>query len=475
MSNTTNIRIYNIICCLCGLIGFFFCFVVESGDPHIPGYYLLPLSFALFHIAFQKAFKYEFGIGVLLFEAVAFFRYIIAPVITCVVHKYDGHIWSVQSTYFEAVIYMVVELFTSYCVMYFMIPYVKRKSKYEIQEFELGKFGVIKFLVVVYWLYIVIASPTMREMMFNFTLSSSDINTSYLLSDYRSTIPNEYIMFYYIGLVIVYVEGLKLIQNNRYLNRWMKIIVIALLSVLYMSCGLTDGNSVSRWGMRVAVLALVYVLLYFFPEKKKIIVTVGVIVVVVAIIVGTFFKRVSHGMDISVWESIMTYVTPSYMNEYFTGVFPVANGIDVVKTVSESRFTTFLFDTVANIPKLLSTLGITGESSATFFGTCTHHIELIIPSAAMSYFVFGEFGTWIYNAIIVYFLIVTQTRMKIAKSLYTRLLLFQIMFWCSLTMAINIQIIQANCWKYVVGIVIMCLDDKFVIRAFSNRKKRGER
>ena len=61
----------------------------------------------------------------------------------------------------------------------------------EIQEIELGKFGVIKFLVVVYWLYIVIASPTMREMMFNFTLSSSDINTSYLLSDYRSTIPNE--------------------------------------------------------------------------------------------------------------------------------------------------------------------------------------------------------------------------------------------------------------------------------------------
>ena len=34
----------------------------------------------------------------------------------------------------------------------------------------------------------------------------------------------------------------------------------------------------------------------------------GVIVVVVAIIVGTFFRRVSHGMDISVWESIMTYV-----------------------------------------------------------------------------------------------------------------------------------------------------------------------
>ena len=80
----------------------------------------------------------------------------------------------------------------------------------------------------------------------------------------------------------------------------MKIIVIALLSVLYMSCGWTDGNSVSRWGMLVAVLAMVYVLLYFFPEKKKIIVTVGVIVVVVAIIVGTFFKRVSHGMDISV-------------------------------------------------------------------------------------------------------------------------------------------------------------------------------
>ena len=226
VSNTISLKAYNTICCLCGLSGFFFCFMVESGDPHIPGYYLLPLSFAIFHIVFQKNFKYEFGIGILIFEVVAFFRYVIAPIITCAVHKYDGHIWSMQSTLFEAVIYMIIELFISYCVMYFMIPYVKHQKKCEEQEIKLGKFGVIKFLIVVYWLYIVIASPTMREMMFNFSLSSSDVNTSFLLSDYRSTIPNEYIMFYYIGLVIVYVEGLKLIQKNHYLNKWMKIIAI---------------------------------------------------------------------------------------------------------------------------------------------------------------------------------------------------------------------------------------------------------
>lgn len=112
---------------------------------------------------------------------------------------------------------------------------------------------------------------------------------------------------------------------------------------------------------------MVYVLLYFFPKRRKFIAISGTVTVIFAILLGTFYKRIAHGMSLSFWEAFETYLTPSALNEYFAGVFPVGNGINSVMQCTNGRISTFLYDTVANIPKLLSMLGILGESTATFF------------------------------------------------------------------------------------------------------------
>ena len=152
------------------------------------------------------------------------------------------------------------------------------------------------------------------------------------------------------------------------------------------------------------------------------------------------------------------------MNEYFGGLFSVGNGISIINKCDNGRISTLLYDTVANVPRLLSTLKISGESTATYFGTETRHTELIIPNIAMSYYIFVFMGSWVYTSICVVLMIILQAKMRTSKSLYRRLMLFQILFWCSLTMALNIQIIQSNAWKYVIGLILIVLDEKFLVQ-----------
>lgn len=461
---------------LSGLIGALICGLKGSPEPTIHGYWLLPLAFGLLHLLIKKIYKYESGMGLLLFEIIALFRYVVTPVVTCLVHNYDGHIWATANLYTESVFYMVFELCIVYLVMYFLIPYVKRTTITEYttenNKIYLGKFGVIKAIIVMFFALILVINAPIRDMLFNFNVTSEAASSiTYTLSEYRSQIPGEYLIFYYLGLIIIYVQILKIIKESKALPDWLKFIFVVIASMAYVSCGWSNGKSVSRWSILAAVLAMVYVLLYFFPKRRKFITVSGTSIVILAILLGTFYKRIAHGMSLSFWEAFETYLTPSALNEYFAGVFPVGNGINSIMKSTDGRISTFLYDTVANIPKLLSMFGITGESTATFFGQSTGHVELIIPNIAMSYYVFSFLGFFVYSAVLAWLMIVAQTKMKNSFSLYKRLMLFQIVFWCALSMAVNVQIIQTNCWKYVIGIILITIDERLKLGIGS---KRGE-
>lgn len=471
MSSLKNLRRIRILLFFFGLIGAFICWYIGSPEPKVVLYWLLPLTFGVVHLLIDKVYKYQAGVGLLVFEIIALLRYVITPVVTCVVHDYDGHVWASSTIYSEAIGYMILELCVAYMVMYFLIPYVKRKAnKYEMyhqnETVFLGKFGVIKAVLVLLFAFVLVVNAPIRDMLFNFNITSEAVSSiTYSLAEYRSQIPNEYIIVYYLGLVIIYVQVLKAIKESTVLPEWCRIVFVIISSIAYVSCCWSNGKSVSRWSILVAMLSMVYVLLYFFPKRKRIITIGGIAIVTFAVLLGTFYKRIAHGMTLTFWQAFETYLTPSALNEYFTGVYPVGNGIQTLTHCTNDRISTFLYDTVANIPKLLSTFGIVGESTASFFGQNTKHIELIIPNIAMSYYVFSFIGSFVYTAILTWLMIITQVKMQISPSLYKKLMLFQLMFWCSLSMAVNIQIIQANCWKYVIGLILITIDEKITTRS----------
>ena len=149
----TGFRRVRIVLFFLGLIGTLICWLKGSPEPTVHCYWLLPLVFGFLHLLIKKIYKYEAGMGLLLFEIIAFLRYVVTPVVTCLIHKYDGHVWATTNFYTESVFYMVFELAIAYLVMYFLIPYVNKKTNIEYDPEDntiyLGKFGVIKAIIVV--------------------------------------------------------------------------------------------------------------------------------------------------------------------------------------------------------------------------------------------------------------------------------------------------------------------------------------
>ena len=63
--------------------------------------------------------------------------------------------------------------------MYFLIPYVNKKRIIEHDSEDnviyLGKFGVIKAIIVVCFALILISNAPIRDMLFNFNVTSEDV------------------------------------------------------------------------------------------------------------------------------------------------------------------------------------------------------------------------------------------------------------------------------------------------------------
>ena len=237
MSSLKNLRRIRILLFIIGIIGSFICWFIGSPEPKVYLYWSLPLSFGVLHLLIDKIYKYEAGMGLLLFEIIAFLRYVLTPIVTCMVHDYDGYIWTTSDTYSEAVGYVILELCVAYLVMYFLIPYVRRKTRFvelPLGKAYLEKFGIIKAGIVFLFVFVLIVNPPIRDMLFNLNITSEAVSgITYTMAEYRSQIPGEYLIGYYLGIVVIYVQLLRIIKESKSLPNWIRILFIIIASLAY--------------------------------------------------------------------------------------------------------------------------------------------------------------------------------------------------------------------------------------------------
>ena len=55
-----------------------------------------------------------------------------------------------------------------------------------------------------------------------------------------------------------------------------------------------------------------------------------------------------------------------------------------------------------------------------------------------------------------------EEKLKESSDILTQVFLLYIVYWCSLFMAVNINIIQSACWKYVIGLILISLDKRVI-------------
>lgn len=137
----------------------------------------------------------------------------------------------------EAVGYVILELCVAYLVMYFLIPYVRRKTRFvelPLGKAYLEKFGIIKAGIVFLFVFVLIVNPPIRDMLFNLNITSEAVSgITYTMAEYRSQIPGEYLIGYYLGIVVIYVQLLRIIKESKSLPNWIRILFIIIASLAY--------------------------------------------------------------------------------------------------------------------------------------------------------------------------------------------------------------------------------------------------
>ena len=241
--------------------------------------------------------------------------------------------------------------------------------------------------------------------------------------------------------------------------RWLAIISS---SFMFVSSTWSNGESVSRWALIVGLLIMLYILIENFPDSKKRIIYTGIVLFVGILLIGSFAKRFVQGRGLTFWESIESYISVKYVNEYFSGVFPVANGIATAKQMNGNTFVIWLQDCFANIPYFLSNFNLNETSSLIQFRTLTSRFDLIMPTIASGYRVFTIVGAPIYSMILIALAYLAENKLRKTSDALIQVFLLYIVFWCSLFMAVNVNIVQSACWKYVIGLVLIEAERKLL-------------
>lgn len=458
-----------ICACIVGLFTAIYC--LAEGVPNYSSelwlYWLIPLSYSIYHFCAGKIFMRQHGLALGIIEVIMFFRYIVAPIITCSFTDQSQLFVFVNSAdnLGMATALMLYEMWAIYFTLHFVIPrvmgikvgYIER-GKLTSDDFRKNKGDIIQYAIIIFWFYIITVSPECRSYLFRIT----NINVaSVKIEDYQSGINGTYLVFYYIGIVVLYAKLINIIQKQRFLFKWapIRFIMIVILSVLFVSSTWSNGESASRWALMVGTVVMMYILIQNFPNSQKVIFVLGIICLITLLLVGSFAKTFVQGKNLSFNESIENYISVKYINEYFSGIFPVANGISIAKRIEGNLFYILLYDIFANVPLFLSNLNLNAASSLVQFRDITSRGDLIMPTISSGYAIFTILGAPLYSMLLCVLAFMAEKKLRTSHNALIQVFGIYLVYWCSLFMALNINVIQSMCWQYFIGLILVSIGE----------------
>ncbi len=427
----------------------------------IKNLYLLPLSY-VFSMMLVKNYYYhnKMGIAVSIIELTKFARYIILPLVYVLsdqIMAYDGT--DLNSGYHEkAVILMSYEMLAVSVLMY--IYYIKRyKGKIDIQPSPVVNYkpGQTVYLFALVWLAIVLLIGSYRNSLLNFGLQvNKSLVTSGNVSNNILDIVFQFGKIYIFSILLYFASTVKDSSG--------KVFLIIIASLFFVSSSWSgDGFSISRWGLIVSVLSVLYAFYCFFPQKKNTVISVGLILVSFLIGLSTFFKMSilwSYG-NMSVNETALNVFSPDQFDNYFEGVYNVSNGLATYDLYGDViGFQNFLTELFYHFPFSVRIFDLYGHTWAEYYYKLgVEDLSLICPSLIQSYYYFGSLGCPIFSCFAVFLALWLTDLLKKENIFTVRLLLVYAIFWLSLFNCINYTIVEAHIWFSFFGILI-CRFDK---------------
>lgn len=462
------LTIWNYLVILC-IITAFFTTIYNKSNSLVDNLFVLPIAYFISLCFAKKTFKKQPGLALIIIEVIMFCRFIMIPILYALTDNYSEV--RISSRLNEAVWYMAYEEIAVGMIMHFWSSLVHRQKlsdkNWKAEEKFFRPFTIV---IIVFWFFIIATNSKLRGYLFNFSLlTRSEMGiTGYITTqEYYSDIPGIYKVFFHIGLLVLFTVCIDLIA--RYVKtKCIKVFMLGLTCIGFISSMWTSGFSVSRWNMLIAVIISVYALIRVFPNKTKAIVTIGVAGVLMVVIMGSVLKIISFGeTNVKVSDATGKYFTAEYFDEYFEGITPVANGMVAAEQYNNERgLAGILVDCFYNFPYAMKFLGLSNFKTATsYFQSSVGRADFVIPVITESVMQFGKVLSPLYSCILVWLALWVDLKRSLSKTIYRRLFYTVIVFWLSLFMAVSTNVIEANIWYAVIGIWIIILEEKCRFRS----------
>ena len=455
---------WNYLALACIITAIFTAFYNKSSDL-VDNLFVLPIAYFISLCFSRKTFRKQPGLALIIIETTMFCRYIMIPILYALTDNYSGV--RVSDQFNEAVWYMAYEGISVGVIMHLWSSLKHKQSSLDRNTENEEKFvRPFTVVIVLFWFFIIVVNSKLRGYLFNFSLLTRNEMgiTGYITTqEYYSDIPGIFRVFFHIGLLVLFTVLVDLIA--RYVTiKWLKVILLGLTCIGFISSMWTSGFSVSRWNMLIAVIISAYALIRVFPNRIKTIVTIGIVGILLVVIGGSVLKIMSFGeSNVTVSDATGRYFTAESFDEYFEGIAPVANGMVTAEQYNGERGAAgILVDCFFNFPYAMEILGLSDFKTATlYFQNTVNRADFIIPAVTESIMQFGKVLAPLYSCIAVWLALWIDLKRKSSKTLYRRLFYTIIVFWMSLFMAVSTNVIEANIWYAVIGIWLITLEEKF--------------
>jgi hypothetical protein len=447
---------------------------------------LLPLTYAVSMLLVKNLYsKNKIGLALVIIEVIKACRYLVLPIMISQESLFDGV--NIAPRHNEsAVLLMTYELISVSLVMFFYGRKAKfvrtfkkidnRKNTYGHNAKLVRIFKKINnrqttflwYIFIVLGLFIVATEPSLRERLFNFTMSF--VNEFGLGVDFSAKISGTSRVFFLIGIITSFAFLANQINKFPILTK-SKLFFQTIVCILLVSCLWTnEAGSVSRWNMMIGILLSIYILLFYFPRSRKKIIMGGLGGVLFVLIIGSLLKTLSFGLDdYTVSDSTQMYFSSQYFDEYFQGVRSVSNGIFVTQKYSNLNiFDGVLTDWFYSFPFLMKMVGLSNQPVASYYyHLVSNHYDLIFPTITMGLLRFGWILAPLYSCVAVFFALYFDKKLKKEQNILVKLFYVYIVFWFSLFMAISSNVIEANIWAPFIGIWLLTLE-KIIFNSKTN-------
>lgn len=409
--------------------------------------YLLPITYFLAIVIMRPSLKTIFSsFTCSVFHIIIFGRYLIVPILWASQRNYNGFV-VVGADYDSATWLMSYELLALSVFYRFMIKQEARND-----SFKEVKISNIIFLFILLWIFIFFTNADYRDSLFTFSVQNRE-DLGLADGSLKDKIVHDgiYNVFKGVGFLSLFLYIIFCL--NKMKNRTIRFCLTLLLCITYTLRTGIGMSSVSRWNMIIGLIVGCIILMNFFQEKSKAIKKGTIFFVVIAIVMGSVLKLfVTQSTEKSIGETMSFYLRAETFDEYFAGIGPVANGLRVndVKQNEKSVERMFVdcFNTVPFFTKMIGADKI--KPTEPLYHDVTWP-QLIMPNITMSLFQFGWLLSPIYSILLFWLALFFERKYNTSDDLLVKLITIIIVFWCSLFMILNMNIINSNVVPFVIS------------------------